>query len=183
MAKNGPVKLGIGSGPIQQEGWLSSDVDSLDVRSRAAWKAVFGKYRADAVLAEHIFEHLSEEEGRVAFANCFSFMEAGGHLRIAVPDGNHGDPDYIDHVRPGGTGLGADDHRILYTRELLEEMLQSVGFRTYALEYWEKDGGFVHIPWDDDDGRVRRSFHHDPRNEDGKPNYTSLIVDGVKPPR
>jgi len=53
--------------------------------------------------------------------NAFDFLRIGGTLRIAVPDGCHPDPNYIEHVRPGGTGAGADDHQFLYTYKTITE--------------------------------------------------------------
>ena len=60
-------------------------------------------------MAEHVWEHLSEADARAANRLCFRYLKPGGVLRLAVPDGLHPDPGYIDEVRPGGTGAGVDD--------------------------------------------------------------------------
>ena len=41
-------------------------------------------------------------------------MIPGGNFRIAVPDGFHTDPSYIENVKPGGTGEGSEDHKNLF---------------------------------------------------------------------
>ena len=67
------------------------------------------------ILAEHVFEHLDFQQGVIAINNCYEYLEVGGSIRIAVPDGNFPNEDYIKYVKPNGTGLGAMDHKILYT--------------------------------------------------------------------
>ena len=57
-------------------------------------------------------------------ANCYEFLRPGGRLRIAVPDGFHPEPGYIEYVRPGGTGIGADDHKVLYNYQSLRKLLE-----------------------------------------------------------
>jgi predicted SAM-dependent methyltransferase len=102
-------------------------------------------------------------------------------LRIAVPDGFHPDPDYIEYVRPGGTGAGADDHKVLYNYKLLSEQLRRAGFEVTLLEYWDENGDFHFRPWSSRDGYISRSRDHDERNQNGTLAYTSLIVDAIKP--
>lgn len=48
------------------------------------------------------------------------------------------------------------------------------------LEYFDENGMFHAQNWDMSDGYVRRSIRYDNRNSDGKPVYTSLIIDAVK---
>ncbi len=62
----------------------------------------------------------------------------------------------------------------------MSEMLVSVGFRVDLIEYFDENGTFHQNNWSGDDGHIRRSFTHDERNKNGKPNYTSLIIDAVK---
>jgi predicted SAM-dependent methyltransferase len=101
-------------------------------------------------------------------------------LRIAVPDGYNPNPHYIDYVRPGGTGAGADDHKILYNYVTLKSSLEGAGFEVQLLEYWDEKGEFHFINWTDEAGHIMRSRRYDKRNQEGNLNYTSLIVDAVK---
>jgi predicted SAM-dependent methyltransferase len=132
-------------------------------------------------LAEHVWEHLGSRQAIIANANCFEFLRPGGRLRIAVPDGFHPDPAYIEYVRPGGTGAGADDHKVLYNYKLISEELKNVGFEFRLLEYWDENGQFHFQEWSSEDGHISRSKRYDPRNQDGSLTYTSLIVDAIKP--
>lgn len=134
-----------------------------------------------AFLAEHVWEHLEPDEARAANANCFEFLKPGGRLRLAVPDGLHPDPDYVERVRPGGTGEGAADHKVLYTFKTLKELLEEAGFEVELLEYWDESRTFHFREWSSEDGHIRRSMRFDPRKQDGSLPYTSLIADARKP--
>ena len=127
--------------------------------------------------AEHVFEHLTTEQFGDFLANARLYLAPTGRIRIAVPDGNHADPAYIDRVRPGGAGVGADDHKVLYTCGLVAELLGKGGYQFELLEYFDEAGTFHKRPWNAADGFVSRSAEHDRRNADGALNYTSLIFD------
>lgn len=175
-----PLRIVVGSGGLAQRGWIGTDVGSLNLLRPADWESLFSENRLAAVLAEHVWEHLTAVEGAIAAQLCHRFLRARGYLRIAVPDGHHPDPAYREHVRVGGTGPGAGDHRMLYTHETLQALLERAGFRVNLLEYWDEAGRFHATPWSPAEGLVRRSLRFDPRNQSGQPRYTSLIVDGVK---
>ncbi len=108
-------------------------------------------------------------------------MRSGCRLRIAVPDGFHPDLNYIEYVKPGGTGFGSDDHKVLYNYESLTNILEKAGFQIKLLEYWDEKGEFHFQDWLSADGYVERSRLYDPRNQDGTLSYTSLIIDAIKP--
>lgn len=163
-----------------EPGWIPTEADFLNLLQPADWSRYFAGESIDAILAEHVWEHLDRRRGSTAAETCLRFLKPGGRLRLAVPDGNHPDPGYIDAVRPGGTGAGADDHKVLYTLDTLAPLLTDAGFEVEPLEYFDSEGRFHERPWDPADGLVRRSRRFDPRNRTGL-NYTSLIVDARKP--
>jgi len=132
-------------------------------------------------MAEHVWEHLTPHDTALANLNCYTFLKRGGRLRLAVPDGFHPDPAYIDYVRPNGNGAGADDHKILYNYKIMKANLEKVGFTVELLEYWDEAGKFHGCNWTDEGGHIRRSSRYDERNQHGKLAYTSLIVDAIKP--
>ena len=115
-----------------------------------------------------------------AAKNCYRHLKTGGHIRVAVPDGYHPSPEYIEYVKPGGTGVGSDDHKILYTYKTLAHVSKSAGFRIKLLEYWDEYGQFHFYPWDISDGYIERSQEHDERNKINALSYTSIIMDGIK---
>ena len=49
------------------------------------------------------------------------------------------------------------------------------------LEFYDQRGQFHRRSWSSNDGHIRRSAEHDPRNQDGQLVYTSLILDAIKP--
>lgn len=180
-AGGGPLRIVVGAAHTLYDGWISTNIDSLNLLDLSDWQTVVGDLKLDRVLAEHVWEHLSPDDGIKALKNVAMHLKSGGRVRIAVPDGHHPDASYIEHVRPGGIGPGADDHKILYTLETLEAAVRKAGLEPEVMEYWDTKGRFHAREWDPVDGQVLRSKEHDPRNADGILHYTSLIVDGVKP--
>lgn len=161
--------------------WMLSEYDALDASKASDWQRLFGeKNQLTNIMAEHVWEHIPDEETRLSNQNCYDWLAKGGRLRIAVPDGNNPDKEYIEWVRVGGTGIGADDHKILYTYDVMKSRLEKAGFRVELLEYWDENGQFHSVDWTDEGGHIRRSRRYDSRNQNGKLGYTSLIVDGVK---
>ena len=63
----------------------------------------------------------------------------------------------------------------------MSKSLEKAGFTVNLLEYYDESGQFHHNPWKREDGFIKRSEDFDPRNTNGELNYTSLIIDAVKP--
>ncbi len=176
----GDIKLVIGSGGSNFEGWVSTDLHILDATKEANWRLLFKKDSITSILAEHVWEHLDDIEAEKALKNCHMYLKKGGHIRIAVPDGYHPDKSYIENVRPGGVGPGSDTHRKLYNYMTLSDLLRRAGFKVKLLEYWDEEGRFHHEAWRKEDGFIQRSMENDRRNVVKPLSYTSLIVDGRK---
>jgi len=176
-----PRRIVLGAGGIGTAGWISTDIDQLNVLVESDWRRYFAPGSVDAILAEHVWEHLSVEQGLEAARLCYKYLRPGGYLRIAVPDGLHPDPQYIDTVKPGGVGAGAEDHKVLYTYDALQRTLMKAGFDTRALEYFDPSGQFHAVDWNPSGGMVHRSARFDERNRDGELRYTSIIIDAVRP--
>lgn len=174
------IRLILGAAKTAQPGWISTNRDTLDIAREQDWRRLLGGRLADALMAEHVWEHLDDDVTARANVLCHRFLKPGGHLRLAVPDGLNPDPAYREHVRPGGSGPGADDHQVLYDYRLMTERLGRTGFTVGLLEYWDEHGQFHFTDWSSEGGHIARSRRHDPRNQDGPLRYTSLIVDAVK---
>ncbi|HXH98624.1 MAG TPA: hypothetical protein VNI52_00015 [Sphingobacteriaceae bacterium] len=175
------LKIVVGSSDIYQKGWIPTEIDFLNMLKISDWENFFKQNSVDSIIAEHVWEHLTPEQGLLAATNCFKYLKSAGHLRIAVPDGFNPKQEYLSYVKPGGSGAGADDHKLLYNYQSMTEMLQRAGFNVKLLEFFDEHGKFNNVPWDKKDGMVWRSKEHDPRNQNGELNYTSLIVDAIKP--
>jgi predicted SAM-dependent methyltransferase len=175
-----PVRIVIGASGIYDPGWIPTDIDILNLLDNNDWKYCFRKNSIDMAMAEHVWEHLTEREGIIAAEQCYIYIKHGGHLRIAVPDGYHPSKEYIDYVKPGGSGFGSDDHKVLYNYKSLGNILETAGFTVDALEYFDEQGEFHCQAWSLQEGKIRRSKMFDERNQGGSINYTSIILDGRK---
>lgn len=179
--RRSPLKVMIGAANVSQPGWVRTDIGHLNILCKGDWAHYFPEASIDALMAEHVLEHLTRDEASLAARNFYTFLKAGGRLRVAVPDGNFPDRDYIDYVKPMGHGLGSDDHKILYTHRTLSDLFASIGFTVELLEYWDEDGRFHYTPWKVEDGLIRRSRWNDQRNSKDDIKYTSIILDAIKP--
>lgn len=172
-----PLKVIIGAGITQYDGWVATDIPAFDILKHGHWAELFQPNSIDRMLAEHVFEHLTNQQFEDFLRIARIYLSGEGRIRIAIPDGYHPDPTYIEHVRPGGIGVGADDHKVLYTCDSMAEMLTTQGYDYRFLEYFDAGGQFHHVDWEADDGFIQRSSRYDKRNANGNLAYTSLIVD------
>ncbi len=183
------LRVAIGAGPQQWDGWISTDRGDLDLTNRASFEAWFGARRASTMICEHTWEHLTEAEGRGAAEICFDFLRPGSRLRVAVPDALFPDPGYQRMVQVGGPGPAdhpAAGHKVVYDYRTLMGVFESAGFCVTLLEWWDEAGRFHHSPWELADGPIGRSTQLDTRNEawrngEGPPGFTSLLLDAVRP--
>lgn len=173
-------KVIIGAGKTRYPGWIATDKDILDVTIDKSWAKISPPGAIDCLLAEHVWEHLADEDALRALQCAYRYLRKGGCLRIAVPDGNFPSSEYIERVRPGGKGPGADDHKRLYDFDSLSALCKQAGFTVVLLEAWNNNGQFIETAWNPDHGPIKRSRYNDPRNEK-EISYTSLLIDAVKP--
>lgn len=175
------IKLVIGAGDVWHgHEWIATNEEDLDILDEECWAFFFKDRKADLIVAEHVWEHFTPEQALVGLRNIYKFLSNTGNFRLAVPDGLFPSEVYIDQVRPGGIGAGADDHKVLYTYKTMSNLLDRVPFRITLLEYWDQRGKFHFIPYDAREGMIRRSYLYDERNSTDEINYTSLIVDCKK---
>lgn len=175
-----PLKIIIGSAGMTVPGWISSDINILNLLLPDWWRKLFKNKLADAFLAEHVWEHLTLEDGIVGANTCYAFLKNGGYIRVAVPDGFHPDEKYIEYVKLGGCGSGSEDHKILYTYKIIKDVFEKAGFKVNLLEYFDEFGVFHFTEWDKADGLITRSKRFDERNVNGNLAYTSIIIDAYK---
>jgi predicted SAM-dependent methyltransferase len=180
-ANKDDLKIVVGSGGVYQEGWIPTGIETLDVKNKNNWKRFLKKESVNAILAEHIWEHLPPQEALKATKLCYEYLKPGGYCRIAVPDGHHPDPVYIEGVGPIGPN---EEHKVLYTFETLKELFESCGFKVNLLEYHDKSKIFHNINWEPELGLINRSIRYRNTNKEisclGLDNYTSLIIDAYK---
>jgi predicted SAM-dependent methyltransferase len=178
------IRVVIGAGEYNNNpGWILTQEDELNLLDPQTWKKQFGEGTISAILAEHVWEHLTYEEGVEAAKNCYTFLEPSGYIRCAVPDAFFQNEEYQNTVQVGGPGPKdhpAASHKIVYNYKLFKQMFNEAGFEVKLLEYCDEGGEFHHHPWDPADGLIYRSLKYDHRNKDGEINCVSLIVDAYK---
>jgi len=179
-AKRRLCKIIVGAGGVCQYGWVPTDIEYMNILKKKDWEKYFYEHSIDAILAEHVWEHLTKEEAMIAAKHCYRYLKKGGYLRVAVPDGFNLNKEYLDWVKPGGIGDGAKDHKVLYNYKTFKEIFESEGFKVELLEYYDENGEFHYKEWPPDEGLIRRSKRYDKRNKGGELKYTSLILDALK---
>src|SRR5678816_2618490 len=170
-----PRRVVIGSSGVFEPGWIPTDAREFNLLQPAGWERFIAPNSVDAMLAEHVWEHLTLDEGKTAANTCHRFLKPGGYIRVAVPDGFFPNPEYQDYIKPGGAGGGEGvPHKVVYTYRTLVDVFESSGFKTTLLEYHDEMGHFHGTEWKTDDGMVRRSKRFDPRGP------ISVILDARK---
>lgn len=163
------MKIIIGANGTTQPGWLSLERSQLDLLDRDTWARLFQPGSVDAVLTEHVLEHLTPKEAGWAARNVYEFLRPGGYWRIAVPDANNPRKWYQFCSRPGSLlhlianvlyTPGEPFHQVFYEHCSLTSLLTNVGFVPRLLEWYDGEGRFHRERWSLMDGEVRRSFGH-----------------------
>ena len=173
-------RIVIGSSRKVQSGWVSINYPIFDITKATSFNKILRPGSVTAFMTEHVLEHLSSEDAFIAMKNCHCYLKKGGYIRIAVPDGFHNNPEYIESVKPGGYGPGSDDHKVLYNYKSLSNLLKKANYEITLLEWFDEDGKFHFNDWIQDDGFIKRSSRYDPRNNRNSTLYTSLIIDALK---
>lgn len=179
------LRVVVGAGEYDNNpDWMQTQETEVNLLKRDDWERRFKPDTLQAILAEHVWEHLSYDEGRNAATICFDFLQPGGYIRCAVPDGFFPDEDYQNGVQVGGPGPidhPAASHKIVHTYRSLTRMFEEAGFRVDLLEWCDEEGQFHYKDWDESNGFIYRSKRFDHRNKNGRLGFVSLIVDAFKP--
>ncbi len=177
------LKIIVGAAETHQKGWFSTNEQWLDITKEIDWIRLFrGKTILTHVVAEHVFEHLTPNEIHEALCNICRHLNDGGQIRIAVPDGYHPSGEYIEHVKVGGKGDDAADHKQLLNQDSLKKYLKEAGLNGFeVVEGYDKDGFLTSNSWRSENGYIRRSRQNGDSADWGFPDAsTSLIVDAWK---
>lgn len=178
------MKVVIGAGDYNNNpDWLHTQEGILNVLDESSWSRMFDYETIDALLAEHVWEHLTYEEGLQSAKLAWRFLKLGGYFRCAVPDGYFPDKEYQNLIQVGGPGPvnhPAASHKIVHNFETLVKLFSEAGFECELLEYHDKHGTFHYKDWNKEDGVIYRSVKIDPRNS-SIVTFPSLIIDAKKP--
>lgn len=180
ISRSSSIRVILGADVSNYPGWIPTDYPVLDVTDGESWSRLFEPGSIDALLSEHVFEHLADDQIASAFSYMHTYLMVGGYVRIGVPDGYHPDAEYIEAVKPGGSGWGSDDHKQLFNFRSLSQLLERSGFSVRPLEWFDENGDFHFNEWSPENGMIRRSSRYDERNLHKPLSYTSLIIDAYK---
>lgn len=169
--KRDPIKIIVGASGTRSRGWIATDKFFFDITNWASVQSFLRGKQIDALFAEHVIEHLEVEE----FANFLRIfaqvMHPNGIIRIAVPDELHPSSWYREQMGISGLEPGADDHRAFWNYQSMTAITNSLGFKCQLLEYFDEEGFFHYLPYDEEyGGKVMRSSK----------NYTGRLTDSSK---
>ena len=184
------LKIILGAALTRQKNWFSTNEEWLDITSSNDWEKVFLKKNTISnLLAEHVFEHLTAYEMRKALLNIYDYLRPNGIIRIAVPDGNNPNEEYIKNVGISGKGADAEDHKQLIKYETLRDEMKRIGFKVRLKEGYDKKGVLKSTKIDKDNGMITRSRYTNSAKKkylkgikgwEYKDSVSSLIIDGEK---
>lgn len=83
------AKVHLGCGRNHFDGWVNIDVDRAvkpDVRIDLRGGFPAPSSSVHFIYSEHVFEHLTLDDGRRVFLDCYEALQDGGVMRIAMPD-------------------------------------------------------------------------------------------------
>ena len=173
------LKIIIGASGTIQHDWIPTERKTLDMLNPEKWLKILNEHSINYILAEHVFEHLTKEEGQKSVKTCLKFLKKDGNLRIAVPDAFHPSKEYREYSKPGGYGAGATDHKEFYNYQNMSKMLSE--FEDYItinfLEYYDKNGKMHSKIIDEEKGIIERSIKNRRILSGTNDMYSSLIVD------
>ncbi len=171
-----PRRIVIGASGVFEPAWTPTDAREFDLLRPETWERFVQPGSIDCLMAEHVWEHLTLEQGRTAALTCHRFLKPGGYLRVAVPDGLFPSAEFQEYIKIGGKAGGGvvGGHLIVYTYAMLRDVFESAGFTTTLLEYHDEAGQFHYQEWDPVQGKIHRSKRFDDRGP------ISVILDAYK---
>ncbi|WP_018759015.1 class I SAM-dependent methyltransferase [Paenibacillus terrigena] len=178
-----PLRIIVGASSQSYPGWIQTQENELNLLNRDDWYRSFGDRKIDIILCEHVWEHLTYEEGIEAARICYDFLNSGGYVRCAVPDAFFRNEWYQNIVKVGGPGPldhPAASHKIVHNYKTLRSVFEEAGFEVKLLEYCDEECKFHYNDWNPEGGYIYRSLRYDHRNKEEELGFVSLVIDAVK---
>ena len=101
-----PRRIVIGASGVFEPAWTPTDAREFDLLRPETWERFVQPGSIDCLMAEHVWEHLTLEQGRTAALTCHRFLKPGGYLRVAVPDGLFPSAEFQEYIKIGGKAGG-----------------------------------------------------------------------------
>jgi ubiquinone/menaquinone biosynthesis C-methylase UbiE len=131
-------KIQFGCGGNRLMGWENYDYE-VDISKPLP----FPNSSADAVLAEHVLEHISIHDAWNFIEECYRVLKSGGFLRLAVPSVSQifkeSDQDYYNFIARNNWGAATKkdavksiifnhEHKTIWEKESLNAIVQCINF-------------------------------------------------------
>jgi len=144
------MKLNLGCGGNYKKGYLNVDAfdDTVADEIMSATDLKIEDNQVDEIIADQLIEHLGIVGSIYSLSECFRVLKPGGKLIIETPDIQKTFERYIKGDREDRKNLlpwiyGVDipgmRHRFCYPEDLLEEILEEIGFSNISKEHFEHD--------------------------------------------
>ena len=76
------MRIIVEPGKVKYDGWVSTQENELNLPIIDQWEKITKDNEIEAILAEHVWEHLTYEEGLKAAENCYKFLKSGGYIGV-----------------------------------------------------------------------------------------------------
>lgn len=170
------VKINVGAGGKDFDGWLSLEKSQLDITSRSDWESLFETHTIQNVLMEHVAEHLYYEDFLKFLLIVKPYLKENAVIRVAVPDGNHPSAYVRELTGVNGTEPGGDDHKYFYKISDMYEISKSTGYLLKCIEYFTSEGVFMGGGQSFDNGYISRcSKNYTGRFTTSQEEYNKMI--------
>ncbi|MFH2135427.1 MAG: hypothetical protein ABII81_09680 [Pseudomonadota bacterium] len=149
---DGGVKVHLGAGPINIQGWINVDARSdshIQLQSKGFDLNEFADGTVSEIYMCHALEHFSFSDAEDILRKFHKKLRVGGTLRISVPDfdslvsvyqANQNNLELIKMALMGGQDYEYNFHKSVYNKELLSRLLTSCGYG--FLETWDTSQDF-----------------------------------------
>ncbi len=138
--ENVGLKIHLGAGPINIQGWVSIDARQaphIHLRSEGFALNEFADGAISEIYMCHVLEHFSFEETGNILRNFHKKLKVGGVLRLSVPDfdrlvtvyqANGNNLELIKFALMGGQDYAHNFHKCVFNHGTLAELLAACGF-------------------------------------------------------
>ncbi|MDX9696164.1 MAG: hypothetical protein RBT49_10285 [Bacteroidales bacterium] len=150
------IKIVCGAGKTKFNGWLSLNIETLDITKDKDFNFLFKEKSIDNILLEHVVEHLLYEEFVTFLTIVKKYLKHGGNIRIAVPDKNHPSKYVQELTGINGKEPGAHDHKTFYNIEDFTSIANKTGYKLVGIEFFTNEHFFVGNDFNYENGYISR---------------------------
>ena len=124
------MKIEFGSNGRKMDGWLCTDIDTVDIRNALPWP----DGSVEMAMASHVVEHITPHEAFRFFKEVHRVLKPGGVFRVIVPtlelieDRLHAVSLILDH-----------GHQMVFSKGSLGDMIWAAGFERENITFVNKD--------------------------------------------